>query len=125
MAVEVRIDTAALSRMLRARGGPVERALRAKTDHVESIAKREAPGSMPDFIDSRIESTRTGLQGVITSSHPATNLVLKGTRAHIIRPRRRKALRFEVAAQVVFAKIVHHPGTKANDFLGRALREGR
>lgn len=33
-----------------------------------------------------------------------------GTRAHIIRPKHAKFLRFEVDGEVVFAKKVHHPG---------------
>ncbi|MFE7530877.1 hypothetical protein ACFU7Y_34960 [Kitasatospora sp. NPDC057542] len=74
---------------------------------------------------SRIESTSSGLQGAIVSAHQATRFVLDGTRPHIIRPRNRRALRFEVAAQVVYARLVHHPGTRPNNFLGRALREGR
>lgn len=46
-----------------------------------------------------------------------------GTGPHIIRPRNAKALRFVVGGQVVYAKVVHHPGTRANPFLDRALRE--
>lgn len=52
-----------------------------------------------------------------------------GTRAHIIRPRKGKALRFpgsgggtlsgrvNSGGAVVFAKVVHHPGTKAQPFM--------
>ncbi|MBD0693586.1 hypothetical protein BG452_13555 [Streptomyces sp. CBMA123] len=80
---------------------------------------------MPRFIESRIEATAGGLQGVIPSNHSATGFVLDGTRPHVIRPRWAKALRFEIGARVVFARLVHHPGTHANNFLGRALREGR
>lgn len=46
-----------------------------------------------------------------------------GTRPHTIRPKKAKALRFVVGGQVVYAKLVHHPGTKARPFLDRALRE--
>lgn len=46
-----------------------------------------------------------------------------GTRPHIIRPRNARALRFMVGGQVVYARVVHHPGTRANPFLDRALRE--
>lgn len=44
---------------------------------------------------------------------------------HIIRPRRAQALRFVIGGQVVYAKVVHHPGStvKARPFLDRALRE--
>ncbi|WP_217555526.1 hypothetical protein [Streptomyces sp. GbtcB6] len=64
------------------------------------------------------------MQGVITCDHPATLFVLNGIRPHIIRPRRAKALRFEVDGQVVCSKIVRHPGTRPNNFMARALRLG-
>ncbi|MFF7525111.1 hypothetical protein [Streptomyces pseudovenezuelae] len=58
--------------------------------------------------------------------------MLYGTRPHLIRPRRAKgrnkrlaALRFEVGGDVVFTKVVRHPGTRPNPFLQRALRLGR
>lgn len=73
-----------------------------------------------------VETGPSGLpQGVIACDHPAVHYVLNGTRAHLIRPRRRKALRFEVGGRVVFARLVRHPGTRANDFMFRALLIGR
>jgi len=39
-----------------------------------------------------------------------------GTRPHVIKPVRRKALRFIVNRKVVFAKRVKHPGTKPSPF---------
>lgn len=50
-------------------------------------------------------------------------MVNDGTRPHIIRPRRAKALRFKVGGRTVFAKVVHHPGTRARPFLDRALAD--
>lgn len=46
-----------------------------------------------------------------------------GTRPHIIRPKNARALRFRVGGQIVYARVVHHPGTRPNPFLDRALRE--
>lgn len=46
-----------------------------------------------------------------------------GARPHIIRPRTKQVLRFRVDGQVVFAKVVNHPGNKGSHFLDRALRE--
>lgn len=48
-----------------------------------------------------------------------------GTHAHIIRPRRAKALRFKVGGVTVFAQSVRHPGTTGSRFLTRALEHGR
>ncbi|MGJ3558827.1 hypothetical protein ACR6C2_07560 [Streptomyces sp. INA 01156] len=60
-------------------------------------------------MDWHIASGPDGLQGVITCDHPATRYVLDGTRPHIIRPRRAKALRFEAGGEVVFAAYARHP----------------
>jgi hypothetical protein len=49
--------------------------------------------------------------------------VENGTRPHVIRPRRRKALKFKVGGRTVFATVVHHPGTKGVHFMARAVRE--
>lgn len=46
-----------------------------------------------------------------------------GTRPHVIRPRRAKALRFKVGGRWVYARVVHHPGTKGTRFLDKALRD--
>jgi hypothetical protein len=50
-------------------------------------------------------------------------MVHDGTRPHIIRPKRAQALRFRIGGRVVFAKVVHHPGTRPRPFLDKALRE--
>ncbi|MFH8577113.1 hypothetical protein [Streptomyces zaomyceticus] len=125
MSVEVRIDQGRIARALRARGGIAERALRRKTQKVAGIAERRAPGSMGDYVSWTIEEGPRGLQGVITCDHPAVRYVLDGTRPHVIRPRNAKALRFDMGGRIVFAKKVNHPGTRANNFLGEALREGK
>jgi hypothetical protein len=49
--------------------------------------------------------------------------VEKGTRPHEIRPINGKLLAFKVAGKMIFTPIVHHPGTKANPFLERAVDE--
>ncbi|MET9462415.1 hypothetical protein ABZY05_46710 [Streptomyces canus] len=125
MSVDVRIDQGRLSRFLRLRGGIVERNLARRTRRTADIASDLAPGSMGDYVDWHIEEGPRGLQGVITCDHPATIFVLNGTRPHIIRPRRARALRFEVDGRVVYSAIVRQPGTRANNFLGRALRLSR
>lgn len=48
-----------------------------------------------------------------------------GSRPHVIRPRRRKALRFISGGQVIFARQVRHPGSAGTRFLVRALDAAR
>lgn len=47
-----------------------------------------------------------------------------GTKPHVIRPRNAKTLRFKGRSGIVFAKVVHHPGTPAFHVLGTALTQG-
>jgi hypothetical protein len=44
-----------------------------------------------------------------------------GTPPHVIRPRRRKVLRFISGGRVVYARHVNHPGSRGTHFLTRAL----
>lgn len=62
-------------------------------------------------------------QFTVSSNVDYAPMVHDGTRPHTIRPRTKQALKFTVGGQVVFARVVHHPGTRARPFLDRALRE--
>jgi hypothetical protein len=66
----------------------------------------------------RIDRTAKGpfVQFVKASTRYAL-FVEDGTRAHVIRPRRRRALRFVMGGQTVFRTSVRHPGTKATYFM--------
>ena len=46
--------------------------------------------------------------------------VAEGTKAHEIRPKNASALAFKVGGKMVYAKVVRHPGTKANPFMSEA-----
>jgi len=48
----------------------------------------------------------------------------KGSRPHVIRAKRKKALRFVVNGKVVFRRQVNHPGTRGSGFLTRSLYDG-
>ena len=49
------------------------------------------------------------------------NFVLFGTRPHTIRPKTKKSLRWSGLHGFVFAKRVHHPGYRGDDFLHKAV----
>lgn len=132
MSVTVTLDQRVLDRILRRRGGPAYRRLDVRTRRVAEIAAAEAPGRMGAFVGSEVRAGPTGLSGVIWCDHHAVHLVLRGTRPHPIRPRRKKGkngrpamLRFEVGGEVLFRREVFHPGTRPNPFLQRGLRLGR
>lgn len=67
------------------------------------------------FAETRGSTIRIG------SRSPIAVYLNNGTRPHIIRPLGKKALRFYVGGKAVFAKLVHHPGTKGQRMLQRAL----
>jgi hypothetical protein len=119
------LNRTAIQRMLRLPGGMVYRDMERRVRRVEAEARRRAPGSMGDGNNLTVQ-IRSGpggdFQGVINSRHPATLYVIGGTRPHVIRPVRARALKFTVGGSTVYAKIVMHPGTQPNNFLRDALR---
>ena len=56
-----------------------------------------------------------------TAEVPYADYVVDGTAPHLIQPRSAQALHWTGPNGSVFAKVVHHPGTRANDFPSRAL----
>jgi bacteriophage HK97-gp10 putative tail-component len=62
-------------------------------------------------------------QFTVFSDVEYASMVNDGTRPHVIRPKNASVLRFEVGGRVVYARVVHHPGTRARPFLDRAVRE--
>jgi hypothetical protein len=81
-----------------------------------SIRREEGIGTLGRYID--IVAGVPGLTDYLGYEHD-------GTVPHIIRPRRRTALRFIAGGQVVFAMKVNHPGTRGSHFLTRALAAAR
>jgi hypothetical protein len=123
VSTEFNLHRTAIQRMLHLPGGLVYRDMERRVRRVEAEARRRAPGSMGDYITVAIRSGSGGdFQGVINSRHPASLYVLGGTRPHVIRPVRARALKFDVGGRTVFAKVVMHPGTQPNRFLQEALR---
>lgn len=128
VSIRVDMDDRAIARMTEP-GGMVDHWTKGKTEMVGTRARREAPvrsGKLRSMI--RVQQSRD-VQGRYTSGYevvsnaPYTVYVVKDTEPHEIVPRNPGGvLRFTVGTQVVFTRRVMHPGTKANDFLGRALK---
>jgi hypothetical protein len=86
--------------------------------NVETETKVKAPHVTYELRGS-IKATRAHAVGstvefdlMATADH--AEIVAKGSRPHIIRPRRAKMLRFKVGGRTVFARSVRHPGTEPN-----------
>lgn len=123
--VDVTIDRSALARILRLPGGLVDRDLRRRAERVAARARRTAPGGMRNAISVVLEGAGRGRRARVVLNHHAAVFVTRGTRPHLIRPVRARALRFIVGGRVVYARLVRHPGNAKNDFLKDALREAR
>lgn len=120
----VRLDRADLHRVYR---GESRRVLMQRGPQVVNRAKVLAPvdtGRLRAAIKGRLVRNWTlRSEYQITVNVDYAEAVHDGTRPHIIRPRNAQALRFNVGGRIVYAKVVHHPGTRARPFLDRALRE--
>lgn len=87
----------------------------------ERFGKQEAPvkkGPLRRSITSRVE--RGGDRGVIGTNLNYARPVHDGSRPHIIKPTRAKALMWKGALHPM--KSVRHPGNRPNPFLVRAGR---
>lgn len=97
------------------------------TDIVQDEAKqthnfKTKSGKLEDSVKQRTEAD--GLTGVVyldTQEAPYARAVYFGSQPHTIIPRNRFALRWPTGDAFVFARIVHHPGTRPDPFLQRAL----
>ena len=68
--------------------------------------------------------TSVGPTGKVTFPVSYARFVHEGTRAHVIRAKKKKALKFKGrGGGFVFRKQVHHPGTRARPFVEQALQE--
>lgn len=121
----VTIDRADLRRVMR---GASMRELRQVAPQVVNRAKVLAPvdtGRLRASIGPATYSRTWTLRPRATIEVGVSygKMVHDGTRPHVIRPVRKQALKFTVGGQTVYAKIVHHPGTRPRPFLDRALTE--
>ena len=64
---------------------------------------------------------KQGQEATIEATAKHASFVEYGTRAHIIRPKSKKALAFNSGNKMTFAKKVNHPGTKARPFMEPAF----
>lgn len=132
----IRIDQADLRRVMR---GASLRELENTGRRVVNRAKILCPvdtGRLRASIKGKANRTWTlRPQFTVSTNVDYAEMVHDGTRPHIIRPKRahtlrrsargvvKPALRFEINGRIVYARVVHHPGTRARPFLDRALRE--
>jgi len=111
-----------------ARGGPVMADIERRASRVQRVQQayvRKRTGYLLSTIRKQpIRSHARPGWSVIAGNKktPYTLFEDQGTRPHIIKPKNRQFLRFvSRSGQVVFAKIVHHPGTRGSYFVERSM----
>ena len=79
------------------------------------------------FLAMSVTKKVEGNTAQVTPAAPYAPFVSLGTRPHEIRPRNAKALAFPGGqlGGVVFAAVVHHPGTQPNPYLHLAAEDTR
>lgn len=109
--------------------GAVTAGVEKAAEHVEQSAKakhgyQDRTGALTRSITAEPVKGALfagGLHGDVSADAGHAAFVHGGTKAHKIRARRAKALRFQAGGGVVFRAAVNHPGTEPEPFLAEAL----
>ena len=103
--------------------GNVQKAIKKSAFNIESQAKKNLASNKSVVTGHlrRSVATKMGdLEATIhTSNVKYAAIVEKGSKAHVIRPKNKKALYWKGAKRPV--KLVNHPGSKAKPYLEPAL----
>jgi hypothetical protein len=118
----------------------LQRELRDALDHTGNIIKDDFEKTVktwehkPPFRKEGPRLTGSGLEVTVSTNQEVYTYVTRGTRPHLIRPRRARKLRFQTgfkaktrpriissraggaSGPIAFARAVQHPGTQARDF---------
>lgn len=70
-----------------------------------------------------VRRTANGARGEVYNDADYAAAVHDGSGPYTIRPKKRKALKFEIGGRTVYAKSVRHPGVPGRPWLARAGRE--
>lgn len=120
------VDLSSLRRQVAAQGEErVRRAARAMTDEL----KRTAPVDKGELRRTTgvelLSATATQVRAEAVIDVDYAEVVVHGSRPHVIRPRNRQALAFywpKKGATVVLASV-NHPGTQPNPFFERVVAQ--
>lgn len=121
----VKINNAALQKLLSSEQGPVMRDIAIRATRVQGGAQHQVGVDTAKLKTSIVKRFVTDSKGPgiwIGSEQPHALLHHEGTRPHVIVPRKGSVLVFvSKQGQTVFARRVNHPGTKPNRYLVDSL----
>jgi hypothetical protein len=119
-------DALGMAYVLRHPNGPVGTYITDRTKLLAILAKQQVgvkTGALRRSIGFKVVSSVGGVVGTVTAADKKAIMHHNGTRPHTIFPVNGQTLRFPVRGKIVYAKVVHHPGTKPNKFLTDNLRK--
>lgn len=127
MQVSIRVFSGPVADALSHASKALDRQMRAGMEKVGAQVAKSArdiapfkTGAYRASIDYDIKGDTLG--GVeVSAAVPYAAVIEFGSKPHTIMPRKGKHLRFEAGGQAVFARVVHHPGTKPRKILQQAL----
>jgi hypothetical protein len=100
----------------------VESLVKERLRQAAPVGKGPGAGRLKDSIKSERVAGAASVVLTFTANVPYAGFVLEGTAPHDIRPRNAQALHWTGPGGPVFARVVHHPGTRPDPFPERAIR---
>lgn len=122
MAIRLVLDMAGLKLDAAAAAVPRVRSVTRRVLNQSTVNCPVDTGRLRASGKMKFRVAKKGPRGTVEYNVKYAAAVHDGTGPYIIKPKRKKVLRFEVRGRVVFAKKVHHPGIKGRPFLVRAAR---
>ncbi len=122
------VSEAGIRRLFTGPNSAAMRDLGARADRVERRARQLVGVDTTRLIRSIRQERGAGFIDIVAGRPGRTPYVLfhhDGTGPHIIRPRRAKALRFQIGGRTIYATRVRHPGSRGSLFLRNALPAAR
>lgn len=128
MAAVASADISKLAEALRTSGQQAQattaQVLNEAANYILSEMQSRCPvdsGNLRESLGIRVEQDKV-IIGPDMAKAPYAPYVIFGTGPHTIRPKEKNGvLAFSIGGQQVFAKVVHHPGTKAQPFVQEAF----
>lgn len=121
--IRVRIDRAQAERVAQRHGDQLVTLAMVRTFSRASVTAPVDTGNLRALhrMNKRVGKRR--VVGQVFSDANYSMAVHNGARAHVIRARKAKALRFQQGGQIVYRASVNHPGVRARPWLAQALAD--
>ena len=97
--------------------------LKKTVDFAKKRAEEQTPVRTGLMQQSWYVTSQSDLESAISNRAPYFLYFIEGTGPHQIRPRFASALHFQSGSDVIFTRLVNHPGTKPHDLLQRVKED--